>query len=609
MAHATPLSPALPALLAGVSARAVIAVVLGICSITVFDLGSHSTVVPKWVGVHLAALLALFDFALGLRRDRAAVDDIDLLTLAFVAYAALSLAWSSDPGLGSISLLHMTALAVVFTWVRRRPAAELDFILPALFVGAIAVALVLAAVLPPFRFAGFGNRNYATELMLVALPFPLALMFHARPVLKAAGAVLGLGAIVYLLAFNQSKIEFLVIPGVGLFALGVFLFHRLDPFRFWALVTALIAAPAAASWLWWEKMYFATSLAFRLELWTNSILLWLEAPFLGHGLGSFDFEYPRLQESHLSVFPWLETPLFQAIQTMPGAAHNDLLQGLAEFGVAGVAIAVLWLGLAIRNQRAKRGKSLADHAAALSAAALLIAAQLEFPLQNPATALAAALVFGALAVRQPTGSARVVVALPAWARWLPLAGAALGVPALGYADARLFMGQKYFLESASFAMAGYGEVALERNLRAYEWNPYDRKTRQQLFIMVMALAELKRELPYDTERMEELYRVSASAAPDWAALALARLAYLMGTDSGPEPTTAIEEHLRRAHATIAHQPTLHYLEASYRIRHQDWAKARAAIAKGRAVVGLNDWQRQLFGNLERLVPADASPAR
>lgn len=66
----------------------------------------------------------------------------------------------------------------------------------------------------------------------------------------------------------------------------------------------------------------------RLPLWRDSIEIIREAPWLGHGLGSYRYLYPRYHH-HL---PLIVDPEF---------AHNDYIHFWAEIGLAGIALAGL----------------------------------------------------------------------------------------------------------------------------------------------------------------------------------------------------------------------------------------------------------------------------
>jgi O-antigen ligase len=586
--------------------RMLAAVALGIITVTVFDLGGHSTYVPRWLAVHFCAALAAFDLALSVSKAKQLrLDIVDVAGLGFLLWCALSLAWSSDPRVGAPSLVHIAALLLVFAWVRRQPDDEREFLLQVLFCGAAIVALVFAVIWPS-KYGGFGNRNFITEFLLTALAFPAFLAGSETRGLKLFGLGLAGAILVYLLGFNDSKIEFFVVPGVVLLVSATILYRRLGASRFSLLAAATLAVPAVVAWMFWNRMGFDVSTMFRFELLTNSTLLWLESPIWGHGLGGFDFEYPRVQERHLSVFPWLQTVMFADMRITAGAAHNDILQGLTELGLVGMAILGFAAYRIARAYVAKPSKSLVDHMAAAAAVALLLCAQLEFPLQNPATAFAGAVLAGHLGARPVGAPARFVIPLGRLARRLPLLATIIALPALIWVDRRVFIAEKYYLESGSLTLLAKPDLAIGRLMMAYDMNPFERQIRQQLFITLMGISEAQRQLPLSIAEMDGYYRISASAGPLWPALVMARLAMLLGTEEirqtrAPEIAALFNE----ARAALGHQPNLHILDASDALRNQDWPRARAAIDKGLSLIQTTEPQRQAFLRMRQALPAAA----
>ena len=117
----------------------------------------------------------------------------------------------------------------------------------------------------------------------------------------------------------------------------------------------------------------------RIEIWTNSFIAWLDRPFFGSGLGGFEFAYAPHRADHMTVFPNMTTVLV-SMGVHAGAAHNELLQGLVEIGLIGVLIAGWFIYRTLRNAGSER----------YAVYAVLAICLIEFPLQNPATAILAA---------------------------------------------------------------------------------------------------------------------------------------------------------------------------------------------------------------------------
>lgn len=79
-----------------------------------------------------------------------------------------------------------------------------------------------------------------------------------------------------------------------------------------------------------------TSWSARIPLWLNSLAIIRDHPFLGVGLGSFDAAYPLYHKA-------LMNDILYSPGMWIGGAHNEALQLLAELGLVGFTLAILWL--------------------------------------------------------------------------------------------------------------------------------------------------------------------------------------------------------------------------------------------------------------------------
>ena len=132
----------------------------------------------------------------------------------------------------------------------------------------------------------------------------------------------------------------------------------------------------------------------RLEIWTNSILTWLDNPIFGSGLGTFETAYAPHRADHWTYFPEMGTVL-QSLAVHAGAAHNEILQILVELGLIGAALIGWFLYCALKGT-----KSRARWCVWIAIAICLI----EFPLQNPASAILIAVALGLSARPSPESS-------------------------------------------------------------------------------------------------------------------------------------------------------------------------------------------------------------
>lgn len=261
-------------------------------------------------------------------------------------YAAISLLWSSDPGNGAYQILNALGLVAVFM---AAPYLNVRLIAKLGLLGAV----ILGTVSPEF-YGGFGNENFITSFILIAMP------------LSGWASVFGA---VYLLQ-NGSVLEWGVLLAVALYFAfkwrwwaGIALLALCFGFVVYGLTNVVPAPLESIAW----------SLGTRVELWANTFRLWLEAPLFGHGFGSFAYEYPRFME-------WFPVKHVDGITTYAGAAHNEYLQLLSELGIVGAILCVpLFLNI--------------KHKAPLFVAGVL--AFVDLPLQNAPTAVLVALVLGA----------------------------------------------------------------------------------------------------------------------------------------------------------------------------------------------------------------------
>ena len=121
---------------------------------------------------------------------------------------------------------------------------------------------------------------------------------------------------------------------------------------------------------------YIASVTSRLEIWHNSFWAWLDAPFFGHGLGAFEQAYAPHRADH----QWfMDGSVMASPYVTAGMAHNAILQSLMELGLFGTVLVVMFV--------AKMGITIPILVG-------LAMAMIEFPEQNPATAMMLACAFG-----------------------------------------------------------------------------------------------------------------------------------------------------------------------------------------------------------------------
>ena len=241
---------------------------------------------------------------------------------------------------------------------------------------ALFVVLVFTVIIDPRLSAGFGNENFSTEWILMALPLVGYVVFggerfERKMIVKIIALILFVLGLVYLF-FNDSQLE---LVGLFSFMLCYFVWKR-----WWALAVIWVLVPLNIVLMWPELIPdgLMGSLGARAVFGINTASMWLDLPLFGHGFGSYNYEYPRYGMDHQAL---VNIGPKMALSNYIGAAHNEPLQLLAELGIVGFVLASLIVLAAVRKPR-------------FPLATIWILAGLMltgFPLQNPATALLATL--------------------------------------------------------------------------------------------------------------------------------------------------------------------------------------------------------------------------
>ncbi len=460
----------------------------------------------RWFVLDIFAVFAVVWFLVNFVRNGVySLGWAHFVALVFLAYAALSLLWSEDPRQGIFQLQGLAPLFVVFV------AA------PYLSVRALALlmaggAVVLSIGLGPE--AGFGNENFATEFILIAL----VLGFWRWRVLSLVIAVHA----VIVLYYNPSSIELVVFAVLGLAFLVWFARERGWPGWLFLAIASTLGSLALM-----VQPSLRLSAVFRLESIVNTLAMWAQAPFFGNGFGSFNYFYPVYQEFHSRWFRG------GAIELGPsghiGAAHNEPIQLLAELGVVGAAIALVFLLLILRGWNTN---------ALLALLVVGAIALVEFPLQNPHTAMLTALALGLLAGKgtrfYPRVKERIAVSV------------AVTAPVLVVAVVGWFsvVSHAHLAETRRLLLDGDPVAAFAHNMRAVSLS-YDWQTRVQLPLTMRALLLTGDSVHLSPEAADQIHEVGSSASPWLPGLLIARLEYLLNAERRGAESDAIASYLDR----------------------------------------------------------------
>jgi len=341
-----------------------------------------SAMAPRWLAVFGLALAALAALAI---TGRPRLGWIEIAAVAFLGWAALSIAWSGDWRAGIFQWQNMACLFAIALMVKHCPAFDRVFY-RAVMIGA--VGLLALAWWRPDWHAGVGNPNFLAELLVLLFAFLVFMPAHDTSRLMHWLLVPILPAIaLYLFIWNPSNVQHAAIAGwIGIGLVG------LAKARQWRLLGVLIAVLAVVGIGMWHAGWLGdieTSLMRRAEIWINTLAMIAGHPLFGVGLGSFDYDYPRA--AHLGVMggTFLENPT-----DFMGAVHNEYLQLIVELGLVGAALAGL-VGWLCARARWTVWKPRACGAGVLLTAAAI--ALFGFPAQNPSTGVLIAIAAGLFA--------------------------------------------------------------------------------------------------------------------------------------------------------------------------------------------------------------------
>ena len=308
-------------------------------------------------GVVVVLLLACL-LAAALRGDfRAAVDELDLAAVAYLALTAAACVTTVYLHASLVSLFAVADCLVVFWLVRRLAGSQSGARLVAwsLCLGGAIVAIIglreylRTAVVQGDQtwraFATFFNPNLFGGYLVLVIPVAAALALGAprgQPRLEAIagtavvalslaalmvtgskGALLGLllgaallGALIMRRGGRRSRARLVLVLG-GAFAL---------------LIAVALLAPPVRARLSSALTSQRRSGAHRYYTWVGTCRMVAARPLLGHGPGVFPYAYPQY-----------------AVAAYTRMAHQAFLQVAAEAGAPAALALLAWLGLTLRR--------------------------------------------------------------------------------------------------------------------------------------------------------------------------------------------------------------------------------------------------------------------
>lgn len=387
------------------------AIRVGICALMAFSVLAHGAV-EAWAEAVLeigaAVLFALW--GLLVFRGREIRFRWDLLCWPLLGFAGLSLfqygaRFTAYPYLTKLELLRLTAYLLLFFLALQvfQTIQERQRLVWFLLVLAFVVSVF--AIIQSFTFNGkiywfrelryggipFGpyvNRNHFAGLVELLAPLGLAILVlrAVRPdqlPLVALFTVVPIGAL-FLSASRGGIASFLI--ELGLLSILIWRKRGLRK-HLVAAAAVLLLGGAMVTWLGVGRALERFGTVKTLEISENRRFavirdtwhIFLDHPILGTGLGTFVAVYPRYESFY-------EEKVFHH-------AHNDYVEALAETGMVGAVLGLLFVVLLFRLTFANLGSSrnslhFALHVGPLVACAgLLVHSLTDFNLHIPSNAL------------------------------------------------------------------------------------------------------------------------------------------------------------------------------------------------------------------------------
>lgn len=541
----------------------------------------------RWLWIMGLAVLSILQLcSQAFLRNKISFDQSELFLIGFLAYSGLSLAWSPDILAGMAILGKFGLLTAIFLLIKTAGNDTLlDWLCVAISVAvAITLGLAFLKVGGQSAWGGYGNQNFITEFLILAVPFiaSLAFIFRGNAVRVAVLAVIAVD-LAYLFFFNPSKIEFLVITGIAIIAIFAWGWGRSRRLTIAATFAVIVMVAAAVVHYWDVKYGFRESIYPRLELMINTTLMWSDHPLFGIGTGAFNYSYPLYQERHLA---WInvETDIFTQKEKNAGATHNEFIQFLATFGLFGGGLVCGFLYYLLRGLK-NRPMTPYAWCGLIATGVWALNAMVHFPLQNPATALLAVIALAFLARQdKPAESAETsavfIVNFNRVSRMLLPIGAVALLCLLSYGAYRFSLAHSHYLETIKH-LNTRPDYAYTHNLEAYRLYPWDSIIRTQLFVTAIRWHEITGKPPFPPAELDRVFNISLSSGPS-VMLLLARLQYLLNSGLFQQESLymrEVEQWFDLLRKNASRTPDVLILDTYYQITLKNHEAAKALLYK------------------------------
>ena len=545
----------------------------------------------KWFAFHI--VLAVWSILLLIgkveRRRRMVFHLFDGLVLIFVGWSLISLLWAPDLRAATLSLLYGGTGALTYLLARvTAQAAAFDVLHVAALTG-LAVSIAMSAVPDRGIENGFGNENFTAEYVTAATVLAGCFWMRGASVIRWTTRFFVVLSLLFLFFVAAANLQFLGLLSVLFVAL--YLSSSRKATRVSLVSVVLVAVTTAILVLFLAPDLvegFGRNIRDRMQIWANTVLLIAEAPVLGHGLGSYYYEYGAFIDRYLEVFSFLGAPAFDNFARQTDSAENEFLQVMTELGIVGLiilgsAVVLIW------RQATRFSGAATIRNLVLPLVAVLAMSLVSFPIENPATLVLASSVMGvfaSLSVPAPEGNPEQEVGNQPVSRVLAgfvLIAAAVTLPG----SFREIPAAMLFAHAEALDRSGQVAASAEKVLEATEITQRSPRLRLRAYTQSMIAGPSFWNRLAEPLDLDVLYARATTAAPSNPVLLDLRLKQLLSSSGRTIVRSEVEALLRALRRNSGQtNANAFILEAAFAVQLGDAARARAALDRAKELVKL-----------------------
>ncbi|MFW6134304.1 MAG: O-antigen ligase family protein [Elusimicrobiota bacterium] len=234
-------------------------------------------------------------------------------------------------------------------------------------------------------YSTLGNRNYIADLLILILPFLILMVKKEKYKYISLPGLLVLG---WTLVLTRS---WRVLIGILSIAFIYYLIcEKRKRKRYKYIFIGILSIIILLSFIN-SKSIYKSHIKPRLHMWSISWTMIKQKPVTGHGIGTYDYEYPEFQYNYFKTLNKNQYIEFADLGKSPQRANNEYIHLISEQGIIGL-ILVLWLLIKwFKNIDLKDDFT---SASVCGVAGVLGTALIGFPLHRPSIILIICIIMG-----------------------------------------------------------------------------------------------------------------------------------------------------------------------------------------------------------------------